>query len=53
MDDEATVAVQQAAQVIGGAGDVDIGDIDVPVPMGRQRLLEAGALLGRLSVPPG
>ena len=42
VDDGSAVAVEQTGQVIEGAGDVDVGDIDVPVLMGRQGLLEAG-----------
>src|SRR6516165_12099901 len=39
--DESAAAVEEAAEVEEGPGDVDVGDIDVPVLMGPQRLLEA------------
>src|SRR5262249_53407520 len=44
-DDEPAAAVEQAAEVEEGPGDVDVGDVDVPVLMGPQRLVEALALL--------
>ena len=53
VDDEPAAAIEQAAQVVEGAGDVDVGDIDVPVLVGPQRLDEALALgggLGRVAV---
>ena len=37
--------VQHAAQVIEGAADIQVGDVDVPVFMGSQRLHESGALV--------
>ena len=42
--------VQDAAQVVEGTADVDVGNIDVPVLMCCQRLREARALLRRLPV---
>src|SRR5262249_35192735 len=48
VDTVAAAAVEQAAQVVEGAGDVEVGDIDVPVLVGAQRLHEALALSGRL-----
>src|ERR1035437_6464238 len=51
MDDVAAVAVQNAAQVIERPADVEVGNIDVPMPMGHQRLLKAGALLRWLALP--
>ncbi len=41
VDDEPAAAVEQAAEVEERAGDVDVGDIDVPVLVRRKRLLEA------------
>src|SRR3954449_3870171 len=41
VDDEPAAAVEQAAEVEEGAGDVDGGDVDVPVLMHPERLLEA------------
>ena len=40
VDDEPAAAVEEAAQEVERPGDVDVGDIDVPVLVG-QRLLEA------------
>src|SRR5262249_30229467 len=36
MDDEAATAVEQAAQVVERAGDVDVRDINVPMLWGRR-----------------
>ena len=47
VDDEPAVAVEEAAEVEERAGDVDVGDVDVPVLVGRERLLEARALVSR------
>jgi hypothetical protein len=47
--DETAVAVEDAAQEEEGPADVEVGDIDVPVLVRPQGLLEAGPLLGRLS----
>src|SRR5512133_260824 len=41
MDDEPAVAVEQAAEEEERAGDVDVRDVDVPVLVGAERLLEA------------
>jgi len=49
VDDEPAVAVEDAAQEEEGPADVEIGDIDVPVLMRPQGLLEALSLLGRLA----
>src|SRR5262249_41756044 len=49
-DDEPTGAIEEAAEVIERPGDVDVRDIDVPVLVGAQRLLEALALLRGLLV---
>ena len=51
VDDGTAVAVQNAAQVVERPADVDVGNVDVPVLMRLQRLLEAGAFLRRLAVP--
>jgi hypothetical protein len=48
VNDEPATAVEQAAQVVEGAGDVDVRDIDVPVLGWAQRLHEHHALGGRL-----
>ncbi len=41
VDDEPTAAVEQAAEVEERPGDVDVRDVDVPVLMHAERLLEA------------
>ncbi len=46
VDDEAAAAVEERAEEVKGAGDVEVADIDVPVFVGLQRLDEAGAFLG-------
>ena len=45
VDDVPAAAVEQAAQVVERPADVDVRDVDVPVLVGPQRLLEARALL--------
>lgn len=50
--DGTTVSIQNAAQVIEGPAHVDIGDIDMPMLMRLERLLEAGALTRRFDFPP-
>ena len=47
MDDVATVAVEDGAEEVEGAGDVEIADIDVPVFVRLQGLHEAGSFFGR------
>jgi hypothetical protein len=44
VDDRAATAIQQAAQVVESATDVEIGDIHMPVLMGQQRLNEPCSL---------
>ncbi len=51
VNDGARASAQEGAEVVKGAGDVDVGDIDVPVLVGAQRLLEARAFLAGLCVP--
>ena len=46
MNDEAAAAVEDGAQEVESAGDVEVADIDVPVLVGLERLDEAGAFLG-------
>src|SRR5271157_1810417 len=40
MDEETTEPIQDAAQVIERAAQVDVGNVDMPVLVGLQRLLE-------------
>ncbi len=47
VDDEAAAAIEDGAEEVKGAGDVEVTDIDVPVFVRLQRLNEAGAFLGR------
>ena len=49
VDDQPTVAVEDAAQEEESPADVEKAEIDVPVLMGPQGLLEALSLLGRLA----
>ncbi len=53
MHEETTESIQNAAQVIEGAAQVDVGNVDMPVLMGLQRLLETGSLARWLALPPG
>src|SRR6185437_9441848 len=53
MHEETTEAIQNAAQVIEGAAQVDLGNVDMSVLMRLQRLLETGSLAGRFALPPG
>ena len=55
VDEEAAAAVDETALVIEGPRDVDVGDIDMPVLVGAQRLDEALALgrsLERTEIEP-
>lgn len=51
MDDGTAAPIQEAAQVVEGATDVEIRDINMPVFMGQQRLNEAGSFERWLLVP--
>jgi hypothetical protein len=53
MHEETTESIQNAAQVIEGAAQVDVGNVDMLVPMGLRRLLETGSLARWLVHPPG
>src|SRR6266404_6267275 len=46
VDDEAAIAVEDGAQEIKGAGDVEVADVHMPLLVRLQRLDEAGAFLG-------
>jgi hypothetical protein len=48
MDQVSATTIEQAAQVVERAGDIDVGDIDMPVFVRTQRLNEALALAGDL-----
>jgi hypothetical protein len=48
MLDEATEPIQNAEQVVEGAAQVDVGNIDIP---GLMRLLETGSFVRWLAFP--
>src|SRR5262249_48187590 len=48
MDQESATTIQEAAQIVEGAGDIDVGDIDMPVLVRSERLHKALALAGDL-----
>src|SRR5215813_12812848 len=53
VDEEAATAIQEAAQVVERAGNVEVRDIDVPVfvrPQGLDEALALGGGLGRVAV---
>src|SRR5262249_55623077 len=55
VDREAAATIEQAAQVVEGAGDVQVRDIDMPVFVGAQGLQEAlplGGGFGQVAVEP-
>jgi len=51
VNDKATVSIKEAAQIIKGSTDVEIGYIHMPVLMRVKRTLKTIALLRSLSVP--
>jgi len=53
MHEETTETHPDAAQVIEGAAQVDVGNVDMPVLMGLQRLLETGSLARWLASSTG
>jgi len=53
VDDEATVAIEDGAEEVERASDVEVTDIDVPVFVGLERLDEAGAFPGDVGRGPG
>jgi len=46
MDDQTAAAIEDGAEKVKGAGDVEVTDIDMPVLVGLQGLDETGSLLG-------
>jgi hypothetical protein len=52
MQDRTTVTIQHAAQVIEGPAEVEVGNIDMPMLMRLQRLLETGSFARRFAFPP-
>src|SRR5262245_26650719 len=52
VDDEAATAIEDAAQVVKGAAQVQVRDVHMPVFVRREGLHKAGALGGRLAVVP-
>ena len=53
VNDEAAVAIEDGAQEVKRAGDVEVADIHVPVLVGLQGLDKAGAFLGDVGRLPG
>jgi hypothetical protein len=53
MHEETAEPIQNAAQVIEGATQVDVGNVDMPVLMRLQRLLETVSLARRFALPSG
>ena len=53
MHEETAEPIQNAAQVIERAAQVDVGNVDMPVLVRLQRLLETTPLARRLSFPAG
>ena len=51
MNDGSGASVEQRAEVVEGSGDIDVGDVHVPVFVRSQGLNEASTFLGRLGVP--
>jgi len=51
MDDIPAASIQEAAQVVEGAMDVEVGDVHMPVFMRQQRLDESGSLERLLAIP--
>src|SRR5580692_11802773 len=43
VDDEAAAAIEDGAEEVKGAGDIEVADIDMPVLMGLEGLDETGA----------
>ena len=53
VDDEAAVAVEDRAQEIKRAGDIEVADVHMPLLVGLEGLHEAGAFLGNVGRLPG
>ena len=53
MHEESAEAVQNAAQVIEGAAQVDVGNVDMPMLVRLERLLETSSLARRSFLPSG
>src|SRR5581483_6060558 len=53
MHEERTEPIQNGAQVIERAAQVDVGNVDMPVLMRLQRLLKPSSLARWLALPPG
>ena len=51
MNQETAVAVQDAAQVVERSGNVQVGNIDMPMLVWLRRLFKAGPFLRGLPVP--
>src|ERR1700682_3684028 len=51
VNDGSAGAVENRAEVVERAGDVEVGHVNMPVFMRSERLNEAGALLRRFEIP--
>lgn len=51
MDDVAATSIQDAAQIIKGAANVNVRDVNMPVFMGLKRLNKTAPLFGCFTVP--
>src|SRR3954466_6867858 len=51
VDDGTAGGIEDRTQVVERPAEVEVRDVDVPVPVGAERLDEASALLRRLLVP--
>ena len=51
MDDRAAASIEEAAQVVEGATDVEVRDIHMPVLMRQRRLNEPGSFERRFLIP--
>ncbi len=50
MHDRAAIAIQNAAQVIKGSSDREVGHVDMPMAVNSFGLLESGPFLGNFAI---
>ncbi len=50
-EDGARAAIKDRAEIVEGAGDIDVGEVDVPVVVRFDGLEKTGAFLGWLGIP--
>ena len=51
MDDGAAESIEDGAKVVESTGDIEVGEVDMPMLMGLQRLLEASTFEGIRRLP--